>query len=209
MRHGFRRSAARKVDGPNVVYNVENHLHRLADRSAAIDRSMAMTDSRRTSESVTSHCLAAITGSTPSRVRPSRVRLDCPRSWTYTHRIADRRRETMIPIFLLNQVYRPGSLRKANGIRFEIVNRLVDIQLVTLRLLAIDGEPIPLEQVKLEVAAIGEPSPSRQDGVQPFPLPLNTTVAVLIAGRKLAVTRHKLDIGFDSPVWQRSVLRRG
>ena len=101
--------------------------------------------------------------------------------------------------FLTQPRIQPRQPRNVEGgVRFELVNRLVDIELVTLRRLAIGREPIPLDQVQLQVAAAGDPASGQFDAAQPFPLPLNTAVRVTVVGRKLPGGKHEIDIGFEA-----------
>jgi hypothetical protein len=105
----------------------------------------------------------------------------------------------MIPGFLLNSVYTRGSLRNVSGgFRFELVNRLADIDGIALRRLAIDREPIPLESVQIEAVDIGNPAARQLDTAQPFPLPMNTMLAVVALGRELAKGKHEIEIAFET-----------
>ena len=103
----------------------------------------------------------------------------------------------MIPSFVLNRLYASGSLKNANGgVQFEFVNGLLDIGSVALLRLAIDGEPVALDQVRIEVtdAAAG----GHFEGAQPFPFPLRCKVTILALGRAVAKARHGIDIGFEA-----------
>ena len=105
----------------------------------------------------------------------------------------------MIPGYLLNNVYTRGSLKNANGgFRFELVNRLADIDGIALRRLAIDHEPIPLESVQIEAVDIGNPAARQLDTAQPFPLPRNTMVAIVVLGRELRAGKHEIDMTFET-----------
>jgi hypothetical protein len=105
----------------------------------------------------------------------------------------------MIPAFLLNNVYTRGSLKNASGgVRFELVNRLADIDWIAMRKLAIDREPVPLDSVQIEAVDVGNLAPRQIDCAQPFSLPLNTTVTILVLGRELRKARHEIEIAFET-----------
>jgi hypothetical protein len=104
----------------------------------------------------------------------------------------------MIPSFLLYKVYAAGSLRNAeDGVRFEIVNRLMNIEQVALRRLSIDGAQAPMDQVRLGLA-----DAEREvwiDSEQMFPLPLGARAIVRLPGRELAPGAHEIEICIEAP----------
>jgi hypothetical protein len=98
---------------------------------------------------------------------------------------------------LLNKVYSPGSLSNTeDGVRFEIVNLLMNIEQVALRRLAVDGDPEPMDRVRLEFCGIGPAA--RIDAAQPFPLPLNARATILLLGRELPKGAHKIEIWIEA-----------
>ncbi len=57
------------------------------------------------------------------------------------------------PAFLLRELYTTGSLSNANGggAEFALENRHKDAEVIGVRAIAIDGEPLPLNNIPLEV----------------------------------------------------------
>jgi hydroxymethylglutaryl-CoA reductase (NADPH) len=69
-----------------------------------------------------------------------------------------------IPRQLIRQLYTFGSLRNVDtGVRFQLKNRLVDVQLVTLHRVALNGRDVPLERVQVDLGEGLQPS-SALDG---------------------------------------------
>ena len=59
----------------------------------------------------------------------------------------------LIPSMLLKKLYTLGSLKNAEpGVQFAVKNRLSDAELTGLKSIAIDGKPIALSEVTLELA---------------------------------------------------------
>ncbi len=103
----------------------------------------------------------------------------------------------MIPTSLLERLYTVGSLKNtAGGAQFALKNRLTDAELVAVRSVTIDGQPVALDGVRLEledgrILASGQVSNS-----QPVPFPLRSTVTIQTDGAELPNTRHQIEIDF-------------
>jgi hydroxymethylglutaryl-CoA reductase (NADPH) len=101
----------------------------------------------------------------------------------------------MIPNLLLRRLYTTGSLKNADGgAQFALKNRLSDAELIALRSVAIDGRPLPLDCIRLDledgrVIAADQVSPAH-----PLPFPLSSTVTVHTAGAALANADHEIEI---------------
>ena len=102
----------------------------------------------------------------------------------------------MIPTALLGKVYATGSLGNVgDGVRFEIVNRLMNIQEVAVKHVAVDGAPVAMDRIRLELSGVERTG--WIDTGQPFSLPLNARVAFLLLGRELPKGVHRIEIGIE------------
>ncbi len=105
----------------------------------------------------------------------------------------------MVPGFLLKSLYTVGSLENTDaGPRFALKNRLAGAELVSLDGIAIDGQALDLDRVRLELddgrlLVAREVSPA-----QPIPFPLRSTVTVHIASAPLTRARHEIEISFEA-----------
>lgn len=101
----------------------------------------------------------------------------------------------LIPPSLLRKVYLTGSLVNGpQGFSFTLKNTIARGTLQGLTALAIDGEEVPVGQVKLERE--GEVTPA--DAITPaapWVFPVNTPVQVTIAGKDLSPGEHTLKVG--------------
>ena len=105
----------------------------------------------------------------------------------------------MIPALWLERLYTVGSLTNTGGgARFSLKNRLSDAELVSIRRIAIDGEPLMLDCVRLELEDGRALQLCEIDTAHPVPFPLRATVAVVTRGRELSPARHRLEIAFDA-----------
>jgi hydroxymethylglutaryl-CoA reductase (NADPH) len=102
-----------------------------------------------------------------------------------------------IPPQLLRQLYTFGSLETtADGARFSLKNRLLDASLVAVTELSIDGAPVGLERVTVELAEGDRRSASALGG--PVAFPARRQVSVLVAGAHLERGLHQVTIGIDT-----------
>jgi hydroxymethylglutaryl-CoA reductase (NADPH) len=105
----------------------------------------------------------------------------------------------IIPNLLLKKLYTVGSLRNTDGgAQFALKNRLSDAELVGLSGIAIDGTPLALEGVKLEVEDGGVLGPAELDAAHPLPFPLRSTVTVRTGAPALSEGKHRIEISFDA-----------
>ncbi len=105
----------------------------------------------------------------------------------------------MIPNFLLQRLYTIGSLKNTDrGAQFRLKNRLSDAELVGLRSLAIDGQPVPLEQVQIDLGDGRVLSPGQVNEAHPLAFPLSSTVTIQTDLPELPKTRHHIEIAFDA-----------
>jgi hydroxymethylglutaryl-CoA reductase (NADPH) len=103
-----------------------------------------------------------------------------------------------IPSLLLRKLYTEGSLRNTNGgAEFALKNRLSDAELVGLRSLAIDGQPVALADVRIRAGGQQSLTPDQVDEAHPLPFPLRATVTVQTAAPKLASGKHEIEIAFE------------
>ena len=59
----------------------------------------------------------------------------------------------LIPSMLLKKLYTLGSLKNtATGVQFAVKNRLSDTELTAMKSIAIDGQPVALNEVTLELS---------------------------------------------------------
>ncbi len=105
-----------------------------------------------------------------------------------------------IPSMLLKQLYTFGSLRNSGeGVAFKIKNRLTDVTLTGLLGVKIDGQPVPLEQIVLQVEdEAGTVLTPAQLKMQPLVLPLRQVVEVVMKIAPLSSGKHKLEIEFEA-----------
>jgi hydroxymethylglutaryl-CoA reductase (NADPH) len=103
-----------------------------------------------------------------------------------------------IPGLLLRQLYTSGSLRNAvDGVRFTLKNRLSDATLVGLERVAIDGNDVPRDAIRLHLAGGLELSPDQLSPKSPLPFPLRASVDVITRIPHLCDGRHDLELGFE------------
>jgi hydroxymethylglutaryl-CoA reductase (NADPH) len=104
-----------------------------------------------------------------------------------------------IPNLLLRKLYTVGSLKNAGGgAQFALKNRLSDAELVAVREIAIDGMPVALNDVRLDLGDHRVFSPSDVNPAHPLPFPLRSTVTIQTSTPELRTGRHEIDISFDA-----------
>jgi hypothetical protein len=98
---------------------------------------------------------------------------------------------------ILKKLYTTGSLKnEGGGVRFEIKNRLMDAQLVGVRRIAIDGNAMLLDHVKLDVDG-RILTAAELDASGPVPFPLRSVVTVQ-TDSPAAPGNHQIAISFDT-----------
>lgn len=105
----------------------------------------------------------------------------------------------MIPGSLLKRLYTTGSLKNSGGMaEFAIKNRLTDAELVALRGIAIDGCPVSLDDVRLDLPD-GRVVPATDvTASHPLPFPLSSTVVVHTGAAELSRASHEIEIAFEA-----------
>jgi len=104
-----------------------------------------------------------------------------------------------IPTLLLKKLYTLHSLKNTStGAQFALKNRLHDAEVVEVRKIAIDGKPLALDQVRLDLGEGVELTPAEVDVAHPMPLPLRSVVTIRTREPELAAGRHEIEVDFDS-----------
>ncbi len=105
----------------------------------------------------------------------------------------------MIPGILLRKLYTVGSLKNADGgIQFGLKNRLSDAELVAVKDIRINGDPLHLDNVRLQVADGSLVAPAQVDAAHPLPFPLSSAVTVQAGPAELAPGNHKIEMCFEA-----------
>ena len=104
-----------------------------------------------------------------------------------------------IPSLLLKKLYTLGSLKNTGaGVRFALKNRLSDAEVVGLRGISINGMPVALERVRLDIGNHRELTAAQVDGEHPLPFPLRSIVTVQTGAPELPAGKHEIEIAFDT-----------
>ena len=105
----------------------------------------------------------------------------------------------LIPSMLLKKLYTLGSLKNAEqGVQFAVKNRLSDAELTGLRSIAIDGQPIALSEVTLELADGNTLNPDQISAASPIAFPLRATVLLHTRLAPLPLGLHEIEIAFET-----------
>src|SRR5437764_716808 len=104
----------------------------------------------------------------------------------------------LIPGLILKQMYTLGSLENAeDGVRFSLKNRLSNATLTRLNEIRINGQPVPLDQLSLEMGgervAAAALSPTSA-----IAFPLAKVVTLHVRGDQLAKGSHEITLGFET-----------
>src|SRR5271169_3707679 len=84
-----------------------------------------------------------------------------------------------VPNALLQRLYTLGSLRNTdNGAQFSLKNWLSDAELTGLGGIRIDGKPVALAQVRMDLTDQQPFTPAQLDPEHPQPFPLRSTVMI-------------------------------
>jgi hydroxymethylglutaryl-CoA reductase (NADPH) len=103
-----------------------------------------------------------------------------------------------IPGLILKQMYTLGSLENvADGVQFSLKNRLSNATVTGLSEVRIDGKPVPLDRLTLEIngdrVAASSVSPTSA-----IAFPLARVVTIHARGDQLEKGQHEISIAFDS-----------
>ncbi|MBL8058902.1 MAG: hypothetical protein JNK29_19510, partial [Anaerolineales bacterium] len=103
-----------------------------------------------------------------------------------------------VPSLLLKQLYTFRSLKNTPaGVEFSVKNRLSDAELAEVVGLKVDGQPIPLEAVRLRLADGTTLAPADLAG-RTVPFPLRAAITLAVSRPPLAIGKHKLEIAFKA-----------
>ena len=103
-----------------------------------------------------------------------------------------------VPSLLLKRLYTVGSLKNNNGgAEFALKNRLSDAEVTALRGIAIDGVPVALGDVRLDLEDDRVLTPAQVDAAHPIPFPLRSTVTVQTGAPALLEGKHEIEIQFE------------
>ncbi len=105
-----------------------------------------------------------------------------------------------IPSLILKQLYTFGSLRNSGeGVAFKVKNRLTDVTLLALHGIKIDGKPVPLDKIILEVedeaGTVLTPAELR---ARPLFFPLRQVIEIVMDIPPLEPGKHKIEIEFET-----------
>ncbi|MFK7922066.1 MAG: hydroxymethylglutaryl-CoA reductase [Bacteroidia bacterium] len=104
----------------------------------------------------------------------------------------------LVPSLLLKQLYTFGSLENTDGgVKFSLKNRLSDATITGVRKVVINGQDIPLEEVKLIVSG-KEILPSEISKSSPIDFPLRAIVDIHGKMAPLDLGKHPLEVHFDA-----------
>ncbi len=102
-----------------------------------------------------------------------------------------------VPSLILKQLYTFGSLELTpGGVRFSLKNRLADTSVTAVTGVAVDGQSIPLDAIRLVLADGTTILPTAVSEHSPVAFPLKRTLEVNWIGGALAVGKHDLHVDF-------------
>src|ERR1017187_7113854 len=105
----------------------------------------------------------------------------------------------MIPAALLNSLYTVGSLKNTNGgVEFAIKNRLADAEVVGISGITIDGQSVAMDDVRVDLEGGRGQAPVEVSAANPIPFPLRCEVKIHEVGPFLRLTRHKIQLEFET-----------
>ena len=105
----------------------------------------------------------------------------------------------MIPTAMLNSLYTAGSLKNTDGgVEFAIKNRLADAEVIGISGIAIDGQPVAMDHVRLDLEDGRGLAPFEISAAHPISFPLRCTVKVYVGGQALRPTSHLIELAFDT-----------
>jgi hydroxymethylglutaryl-CoA reductase (NADPH) len=113
-----------------------------------------------------------------------------------------------IPSLLLKQLYTFNSLKNIkDGVCFSLKNRLNDAQLITITGMKIDGNPIPLNFVMVDLGDGNWLSTDQIEAQGPIPFALRAIVDVKLAINALPVGKHKIELNFETKPFGKLTLK--
>src|SRR4051794_24794996 len=103
-----------------------------------------------------------------------------------------------IPGLILKQMYTLGSLENVeDGVQFSLKNRLSNATVTGLSEVRIDGRPVPLDQLTLEMGG-DRVAASAVSSASAIAFPLARVVNIHARGDQLEKGQHEISIAFDS-----------
>ncbi|HEX3554296.1 MAG TPA: hydroxymethylglutaryl-CoA reductase [Thermoanaerobaculia bacterium] len=103
-----------------------------------------------------------------------------------------------IPGLILKQMYTLGSLENVeDGVRFSLKNRLSNATVTGLSEVRIDGRPVPLDRLSLEIKG-GQVAASSISPTSAVGFPLAQVVTLHARGDQLEKGQHEISIAFES-----------
>lgn len=105
----------------------------------------------------------------------------------------------LIPSMLLKKLYTLGSLKNTDrGVQFAVKNRLSDTELTALKSITIDGQPVALNEVTLELSNGQVLRPDQITAATPLAFPLRTIVTMQTTVPALPVGKHEIEVVFEA-----------
>jgi len=99
-----------------------------------------------------------------------------------------------VPSFILKKLYIKKSLKPVdNGFELQLKNVLADATIIKPVEVAVDGNPVPLDNVKLVIGSEEKPSSSISES-NPLPFNLKAVVKVVVTNYKLEPGQHKITL---------------
>ena len=104
-----------------------------------------------------------------------------------------------IPSMLLKKLYTIGSLQNnAEGVAFELKNRLSDAKITNLRGLRINGQEVPVDSITVNVGHDGPRTAADVSPEKPVDFPIRKTVHLMVARDPLPEGKHEIEIAVDT-----------
>ena len=104
-----------------------------------------------------------------------------------------------IPNLLLKRLYTVGSLKNNGaGAQFALKNRLGDAELVAVREITLDGKPVALDGVRLDLEDHRVLTPAQVDSAHPLAFPLRAVVTIQMGSPELDDGRHEIELAFEA-----------
>ncbi len=104
-----------------------------------------------------------------------------------------------IPSLILKQLYTFGSLENIpDGVRLALKNRLSDAKLTRLIGVRIDGDDVPLDDLRLEIASGERFAANDVSRTSPVEFPLRSHVDLIWLGAELENGKHSIGLSFET-----------
>ena len=102
-----------------------------------------------------------------------------------------------VPSFILNRLYKKGSLKAtADGLEFSVENKLGSGYATEMLPVTLDGQAFPLEDTTFCYEGDCETRFSDVSAQQPFTLPMGKGLIIRVRGATLTSGPHKIGMGF-------------